>query len=93
MLKSILMRIWYIVSALRIRASFPYEELLPLFILVINRSGTSIVSSLLSQHPQLEGTFRGEALAVKKEGESHAHRFCDSDHIWSWLNNPRSLYE
>jgi len=61
----------------------------PLFIIGTNRSGTSITSSLLSQHPELEGLFSGiTESSIGKSG--HSVGFCESSHIWVHLFDTES---
>jgi len=64
-------------------------NLAPIFIIGSNRSGTSIVSSLFSQHPDLEGIFRGNLKSTLGEN-GHSIGFCESNHIWSFLDDPES---
>ncbi|WP_127717839.1 sulfotransferase [Halobacteriovorax sp. HLS] len=61
----------------------------PVFIIGTNRSGTSITSSLLSQHPQLEGLFHGN-ITNKMGTNGHSIGFCESSHIWSFLEDTNS---
>ena len=63
----------------------------PVFIIGSNRCGTSIMSQLMSQHPDLEGLFSGP-LAPELLESKHRRGFCESNHIWSWLLNPRSAH-
>jgi len=62
----------------------------PLFVIGTNRSGTSITSSLFSQHPALEGLFSGNLKPELDTKSKHNIGFCESNHIWSWLVNPNS---
>jgi hypothetical protein len=61
----------------------------PIFIIGTNRSGTSITSSLFSQHPQLEGLFHGNTTNVMAKN-GHTIGFCESSHIWSFLEDTNS---
>jgi hypothetical protein len=60
------------------------KEHKPIFIIGANRSGTSVVSSVLSQHPEVEGLFSGEVNSVYTES-GHSLGFCESMHIWRHL--------
>lgn len=59
------------------------QELSPVFVIGANRSGTSIVSSILSQHPSLEGLFTSTEPGYDDEG--HSIGFCESYHVWPSL--------
>ena len=63
----------------------------PVFIIGTNRSGTSITSSLFSQHPQLEGLFHGN-LTNEMGANGHTIGFCESGHIWSFLEDTNSHF-
>jgi len=63
----------------------------PVFIIGSNRCGTSIMSQLMDQHPDLEGLFSGP-LAPELLESNHRRGFCESNHIWSWLISPRSAH-
>jgi len=43
----------------------------------------------MAQHPDLEGLFSGSLVPELLESR-HNLGFCESNHIWSWLLNPRS---
>ena len=70
------------------RRALPLEELRqrlsPVFIVGGNRSGTSMVSSILSQHPELEGIFSGDTESTYNEA-GHSNGFCESFHLWKFL--------
>lgn len=76
----------------RSRRSLPLaqlrESLSPVFIVGGNRSGTSMVSSILSQHPDLEGIFSGETDSTYNEAD-HSNGFCESYHLWKFLIDPK----
>lgn len=60
------------------------QSLCPLFVIGANRSGTSVVSSILSQHPKLEGLFSG-ARRTHYDPAGHSVGFCESGHVWPHL--------
>ena len=63
-------------------------DISPIFILGSNRSGTSLISSILGQHPQLEGIFEGSTeplLQVKHD--DHTSAYCMSHHVWSSMSH------
>ena len=62
-------------------------DLAPIFIVGTNRSGTSMVTSLLSQHPDLEGIFPDEIKPTFKDNTAHTIGYCESN-IWPWLRTP-----
>lgn len=64
-------------------------KIAPVFIIGTNRCGTSVLSSLMSQHPDLEGLFSGSLVPELSESK-HNLGFCESGHIWSWLVDPKS---
>ena len=66
-------------------------ELTPIFIIGTNRSGTSMVTSLLSQHPDLEGIFPDEIKPTFKDNTAHTIGYCESN-IWPWLRTPFAEY-
>jgi len=60
------------------------NEISPIFVIGVNRSGTSIMSYLLSQHPDVEGLYNGnDSPLYYKSGHSNA--YCESMHIWEHL--------
>jgi len=64
-------------------------KIAPIFIIGTNRSGTSIISSLFSQHPEVEGLFQGHLKGtLGKNG--HTIGFCESYHIWPFLDDSES---
>ena len=62
----------------------------PIFIIGTNRSGTSLTSYLLSQHPDLEGLYSGDLKPSFGSNTSHVLGYCESYHIWDWLCDPGS---
>ena len=60
------------------------KHLSPVFIIGANRSGTSIVSYVLAQHPELEGLFSGK-IVPEDDNTGHSFGFCESMHIWQSL--------
>ena len=60
------------------------REVSPVFVIGGNRSGTSVVTSILSQHPELEGLFGGP-LGAKYDEAGHSVGFCESMHVWHHL--------
>ena len=69
--------------------SLAEQQVAPVFVIGTNRGGTSVLSSLMSQHPDLEGLFLGSLTPDLLESK-HIHGFCESTHIWSWLVDPKS---
>jgi hypothetical protein len=59
-------------------------ELSPVFVIGGNRSGTSVATSILSQHPDLEGLFGGP-LGSRYDAAGHSIGFCESMHVWHHL--------
>lgn len=72
----------------RSRAGIDYmrirEEVSPIFVIGANRSGTSVVAYLLSQHPEVEGLFDG-GIDPRYNDAGHSFAFCESGHIWRQL--------
>ena len=60
------------------------QALSPVFIIGGNRSGTSIVSSILAQNTGLEGLF-GRGTASEYNAAGHSLGFCESMHLWFHL--------
>ena len=60
------------------------EELSPIFVIGANRSGTSVLSYLMSQHPDLEGIFCNDVEPQYAES-GHSLGFCESMHVWRHL--------
>lgn len=60
-------------------------DISPLFVLGSNRSGTSLISSLLAQHHQLEGIF-GKSNTPKLKIDNHILAYCTSHHVWDFFN-------
>ncbi len=50
-----------------------------------NRSGTSVVSAILAQHPELEGLYAGETEECT-DAAGHSLGFCESYHVWLSLS-------
>jgi hypothetical protein len=61
-------------------------DLSPVFVLGGNRSGTSLISSLLGQHPQLEGIFSKFNEPSRKDERNHFMAYCTSHHVWNFLD-------
>lgn len=76
----------------RAHKSYPNKELAPVFIIGTNRSGTSVVSSIISQHPNLEGLYIGNTSPKFEDGSKHTHGYCESYHVWSWLNDIKTEF-
>lgn len=74
----------------RSRQALPVEELRqrlsPVFIVAGNRSGTGVVTSILNQHPELEGIFSSTTESTYDEA-GHSNGFCDSYHLWKFLED------
>lgn len=49
------------------------------------------MSQVMSQHPDLEGLFSGPLIPELLESK-HRRGFCESNHIWSWLIDPKSAH-
>ena len=62
-------------------------DLEPIFIVGGSRSGTSLLSYLISSHPDLEGLFHGD---LESKGvnpiSKHVHGYCESNHLWTKLS-------
>ena|GEM_PF-3687978 len=59
----------------------------PVFIVGTNRSGSSLLTALISQNPELEGIFADQGDIIMKDG--HAFGFLDSAHLWLWMSDMR----
>jgi hypothetical protein len=64
------------------------EDISPLFVLGSNRSGASLCTLMLSQHPDLEGIFGSDDIEHRVGESGHASNSVEANHIWSILNNP-----
>lgn len=62
-------------------------DLAPIFVIGTNRSGTAIVTSLLSQHSELDGIFLGNLEPTYNNSTNHTIGYCESEHIWPWLRD------
>ena len=63
-------------------------DLAPLFILGSNRSGTSLITSILAQHPKLEGIFPlSQKSFPSSEEYGHVVAYCTSHHVWNFITN------
>ena len=60
------------------------EDLAPVFIIGANRSGTSVVSSIFSQHPDLEGLYESRPVS-RTDAIGHSLGFAESMHVWKTL--------
>jgi hypothetical protein len=56
----------------------------PVFVIGANRSGTSVTSSILSQHVDLEGLF-GDGGISRTSPSGHSIGFAESTHVWLTL--------
>ena len=56
----------------------------PVFILGGNRSGTSLISSIISQNPEVEGVFQDNNVPLLSENK-HVLAYCTSHHVWKHL--------
>jgi hypothetical protein len=68
-------------------------DLAPVFVIGTNRSGTSIFTYILNQHPELEGLFEGNTEPGQKNVRNHIPGYCESTHIWDWLNNDSYFFQ
>lgn len=66
------------------------SDISPIFVIGANRSGTSLLSHLLSQHPEVEGLFAGSANPAL-DGNGHSIGYCESYHLWDFLNDERGV--
>jgi len=86
-IKDFLKKILHLPGYLRFNDSDMRENLSPIFVIGANRSGTSIITSIFSQHPELEGLFGHTEQEFDESG--HSIGFCESLHIWpKLLPNP-----
>jgi hypothetical protein len=67
------------------------QALSPVFIIGGNRSGTSIVSSILAQNTGLEGLFGG-GTESEYNAAGHSLGFCESMHLWYHLWGGERMY-
>jgi len=59
-------------------------DISPIFILGGNRSGTSLISSIISQNPEVEGIFQDNNVPLFSTNK-HVLSYCSSHHIWDFL--------
>jgi len=65
-------------------------NLSPIFIIGGNRSGTSLISSLISQHHQVEGIFENSEFPKLSKYGKHVLAYCTSHHVWNFLVKMKS---
>ena len=59
----------------------------PIFILGSNRSGTSLITAIIAQHPNVEGIFtNSEKISPKSKENNHILAYCTSHHVWNFLD-------
>tara|TARA_Y100000590_G_C15743879_1_gene1021288 strand:+ start:3567 stop:4487 length:921 start_codon:yes stop_codon:yes gene_type:complete len=79
---------WLITKKLFKTIKFKYSNyknnnnLDPIFILGGSRSGTSMISAIVAQHPDVEGLFNDNASLTFKN--KHITSYCISHHIWGF---------
>jgi hypothetical protein len=54
----------------------------PIFILGTSRSGTSMIASIIAQHPDVEGIFSSKNIDNFSFKNDHIKAYCTSHHIW-----------
>lgn len=64
----------------------------PIFVIGTNRSGTSLLTYLLAENPSLEGLFTGLTAPSKSKYKGHGSGYCESNHIWSWMNSTKNVF-
>lgn len=64
-------------------AELERKQIEPVFVVGANRSGTSLITYILSQHPKLEGLFKTNKISIDDVG--HIRGYCESGHIWTFL--------
>lgn len=62
------------------------EQITPIFVLGANRSGTSLLASMVAQHPNVYGLFAGPLAEDQYVKDGHVTGYCESNHLWSDLN-------
>ena len=66
-------------------------KLAPVFLLGSNRSGTSLISSIMGQHPSLEGIF-DKYNEPDRKSYGHLYAYCTSHHVWPFWNPSSNWY-
>ena len=63
----------------------------PIFVLGSNRSGTSLITNIIAQHPSVEGIFtNSEKISPNDKENNHVLAYCTSHHIWNFLDEINS---